>query len=575
MNRISRRLTFTFISQIVFVLVALAIGTIFFLVYVGMQLESEPELQQLSSSSNSTLRQTFSIENGKVLLDSNKISELEKRGEWLQIVDTHGKVLASSKLPSDVPSQYTPGQLVAFWQQSIPFPYELTISQEEKSGHTYFVLVGQKHDARQLAEKLALEWDGYQFSQRGEQLLKEANGALQIYSSSGEVIQKFGKVKKPKETLILDDLLGDEADNLRNNGGQYVYYDAEKQQTWVVEFASGAVMMAEDGDKTSYYIGKALLIYGVALILFIVATAFWYGKRFGQPFLYIVSLIQTLADGKYHEQDANKNGITLNRRGKMKRSYHLFREINNSLNDLKQKLEQNETLRKQIEQTREEWIVGVSHDLKTPLSSINGYAHVLESAPYNWSQEEFQRIGKTIREKSTFMSDLIDDLSLTYRLKNNALPMNRQIQEVNEIIRRAVIHFINDPQFTTYDISFYASEEPILYLLDMKWFTRIIDNMISNAIKHNPPRTKIDIIVQKESDNLFTVRINDSGNGMDQSTLDKLFERYYRGTNSEENTSGSGLGMSIAKQLTIAHGGEIFAYSKSGRGTTIVLNFYS
>ncbi|MEG0385547.1 MAG: HAMP domain-containing sensor histidine kinase [Solibacillus sp.] len=575
MHRISRRLTFTFISQIVFVLVALAIGTIVFLVYVGMQLESEPESQQVSSSSNSTLRQTFSIVNGKVLLDVNKISDLENRGEWLQIVDTHGEVLASSKLPADVPPQYTPGQLVAFWQQSIPFPYELTVSQEKKNGQTYIVLVGKKRTAKQFAEKLALEWDGYQFSQRGEQLMKEANGAVQIYSSSGEVIQKFGKIKKSKETLKLDDLLGDKADNLRNSGGQYVYYDAKKQQTWVVEFPSAAMKVADDGDKTSNYIGKALLIYGVALFLFIVATAFWYGKRFGRPFFYIVNFIQTLADGNYHEQDANKNDITLNRRGKMKRSYHLFKEINDSLNDLKQKLEQNETLRKQIEQTREEWIVGVSHDLKTPLSSINGYAHVLESAPYNWSQEEFQSIGKTLREKSTFMSDLIDDLSLTYRLKNNALPMDRQTQEVNEIIRRAVIHFINDPQFTTYDISFYASEVPILYRLDKKWFTRIIDNMISNAIKHNSPKTKIDIIVQKESDNFFTVHINDSGNGMDQSTLDKLFERYYRGTNSEENTSGSGLGMSIAKQLTLAHGGEIHAYSSPGNGTMIVLKFDS
>ena len=153
--------------------------------------------------------------------------------------------------------------------------------------------------------------------------------------------------------------------------------------------------------------------------------------------------------------------------------------------------------------------------------------------------------------------------------------MVRQTQEVNEVIRRAVIHFINDPQFTSYDITFHASEEPISYPLDMKWFTRIIDNMISNAIKHNPINTRIDIIVQKESDHYFTVRIQDNGIGMDSSTLEQLFERYYRGTNSEENTSGSGLGMSIAKQLTVAHGGEISASSTPGEGTVIVFKFYS
>jgi len=573
MNRISRRLAFTFISQIVFVLVALAIGTIIFLVYVGLQLESKPETQHVTSRSNSTLRQTFSIENGHVSLDANKISDIEKREEWLQIIDAHGNMLASSKLPSDVPTHYEAGQLIAFWQKSIPFPYELIISQEEKGGQTYFVVVGQKRPARQLAEKLPIEWDGKRLSQQGERLLEEAHGTLAIYSASREIIQQYGNVENPQAKLSLDHLLGDEADQLRNNGSQYIHFDAEKQQTWVIEVPFAAVKVGEGKHNT--YLGKAFLLYGVALILFIIATAFWYGKRFGQPVLYIVNFIQRLADGNYHEQEVKKKDKSLNRRGKKKRSFRLFREINDSLNELNQQLKQNEKLRKQIEQTREEWIVGVSHDLKTPLSSINGYAHVLESAPYNWSQEEFQQIGKTLREKSTFMSELIDDLSLTYRLKNNALPMVRQTQEVNEVIRRAVIHFINDPQFTFYNISFHASEEPISYPLDMKWFTRIIDNMISNAIKHNPTNTRIDIIVQKESDHYFTVRIQDNGIGMDSSTLDQLFERYYRGTNSEENTSGSGLGMSIAKQLTLAHGGEIAASSTPGEGTVIVLKFYS
>ncbi|MFJ7952802.1 sensor histidine kinase [Lysinibacillus sp. NPDC096418] len=574
MNRISRRLTFTFISQIVFVLVALAIGTIIFLVYVGMQLESEPETQQLSSSSNSALRQTFLIENDNVILESKSVSVIEKREEWLQILDSQGRMLASSNLPSDVPMRYTPGELMAFWQKSSPFPYDLTISQETKSGQTYFVVIGQKRPARQLAEKLSVEWDGHHLSQLGEQLLQESNGALQIFSASGEVVRNFGEVSEPIEKLNLENVLGNEADNLRNNGSQYVYYDPEKQQTWVVDLTLAPVKMAEVGDNTSFYIEKALLIYGVALIIFIVAIAFWYGKQFGQPFLYIINFIQRLADGNYNEQTKMKY-YTLNRRGKMKRSYQLLREVIDSLYGLKQKLEQNEMLRKQIEQTSEEWIVGVSHDLKTPLSSIKGYAHVLESAPYKWSQEEFQRIGKTLREKSTFMLELIDDLSLSYRLKNNALPMYCKNQDVNEVTRRSVLHFINDPQFTTYDFSFYDSEEPILYPLDIKWFTRIIDNMISNATKHNPPNTKIDIIVKKEHDNSFAVIIRDNGNGMDQSTLDKLFERYYRGTNSEENTIGSGLGMSIAKQLTLAHGGQIFVKSNLGDGTEIVLKFYN
>lgn len=195
MNRISRRLAFTFISQIVFVLVALAIGTIIFLVYVGLQLESKPETQHVTSRSNSTLRQTFSIENGHVSLDANKISDIEKREEWLQIIDAHGNMLASSKLPSDVPTHYEAGQLIAFWQKSIPFPYELIISQEEKGGQTYFVVVGQKRPARQLAEKLPIEWDGKRLSARGAAIGRNSRNASHLFSEWGDppTIRACGK----------------------------------------------------------------------------------------------------------------------------------------------------------------------------------------------------------------------------------------------------------------------------------------------------------------------------------------------------------------------------------------------
>ncbi|WP_274308982.1 sensor histidine kinase [Solibacillus daqui] len=537
-------------------------------------MEDEPETRHLSSDSNSSLWQTFSIEEGDVLLDSKWLSILEKQGKWLQVLDSHGRVLASSQLPSDVPSQYEIGALLAYWEKSMPFPYEIALSREEKDGQSYFVVVGQKSEARHLFERLIKEWNGLDLSQQGANLLEESHGSLQIFDVNGQRVQQYGYGKAVNTELVLDDLLGSKADELRENGKEYVYYDPTKRQTWVVEVDSASEDKQGVGDKLPQYMTKAISLYSIALLLFIVLASLWYGKRFGRPFLYIINFIQQLAEGNYRDmQDTKGRSYILDRRGKLKRSYRLFQEVNDSLQGLKQELQENEQLRKHIEQTREEWIVGVSHDLKTPLSSIKGYAHLLESAPYQWSQEEFQMIGKTLREKSTFMSELIDDLSITYRLKNNALPLERKPQEVNETIRRSVIHFMNDPQFTTYEISFHASEKTIMYPIDTKWFTRIIDNMISNAIKHNPPHTQIDIIVKTESEHGFSVTIRDHGYGMDQATLDNLFERYYRGTNSEENTSGSGLGMSIAKQLTVAHEGEISVISKQGYGTEIILYF--
>jgi signal transduction histidine kinase len=109
--------------------------------------------------------------------------------------------------------------------------------------------------------------------------------------------------------------------------------------------------------------------------------------------------------------------------GKWRRPYRLFPGVIASLNDLTRTLRQNEEMRRRLEQTREEWIAGVSHDLKTPLASIKGYAHMLEAPEYRWSDEEVREFAGVILEKSGYMEALIDDLSLTYRLKNGALPL--------------------------------------------------------------------------------------------------------------------------------------------------------
>ncbi|WP_214626573.1 HAMP domain-containing sensor histidine kinase [Paenibacillus agaridevorans] len=571
MNRIARRLTYTFIAQIAFIMAVLIVGTAVFLVYVGMQMEGETAARYATSESRSELRYSFSIDNSKVRLAPQWLSGMEERGEWIQVLDSGGGVLASSATPPDVPDRYAPGELVSFWQKDLAFPYDVTISREEKNGQSYVVVVGKKNAAKALFQLLRGEWDGEKLLAKGEQLLRQQSGGLQIYNAEGRLTRTYGEGKAAKPTMSLEDLLGNKADARRGRGREFIHYDPSAKQTWIVQADVGSAI---DDVKAAYPMGRLISLYGAGILLFVLLAAIWYAGRLGRPFRYIIVFIQKLAAGDYTElHDAKGRSYIMDRRGKLKRSFRVFREVVDSLNGLMKQLRQNEHLRAQSERTREEWIVGISHDLKTPLSSIKGYAHLFESAHYPWSEEELRMIGKTLREKSGFISELIDDLNLTYRLKNDALPLERKRLEVNEVVRRTVVHFINDPQNEAYEITFRPSHRPILFSLDPKWFTRIIDNMISNALKHNPPDIRIDITVGEEADHWFSIAIKDNGIGMDQATLDNLFDRYFRGTNSEEKTIGSGLGMSIAKQLTLAHGGEITVSSTQEIGTEIVLRF--
>ncbi|RAP25756.1 hypothetical protein C2W64_02371 [Brevibacillus laterosporus] len=110
-------------------------------------------------------------------------------------------------------------------------------------------------------------------------------------------------------------------------------------------------------------------------------------------------------------------------------------------------------------------------------------------------------------------------------------------------------------------------------------FQRMVDNVIANAILHNPVGTPIEIcLVACETDGLdvegFSLTIRDCGTGMEPEVTQQLFERYYRGTNTEGLTQGTGLGMAIAKKLALAHGGEIQVASELGQGTTIQFTFH-
>jgi signal transduction histidine kinase len=293
-------------------------------------------------------------------------------------------------------------------------------------------------------------------------------------------------------------------------------------------------------------------------------------EKFGMPLITMMKWIQNLSSGNF-QQPYNSHGdpVLTNKKGKLKRKFRLYKDLIANLSQLTDTLNQNERHQKQMVTTREEWISGLSHDLKTPLASISGYAHMLEADTYTWSKEETKQFAGIITEKSSYMKKLIEDLTLTYRLKNQALPIAKEKTDMNELLRRTVIHFINDQANSQMKFHFRPHEESLHAEVDPKWFQRILDNLLANAIKYNPPGTEITVSLSLIEQHLIVITIEDNGQGINKETLDQLFQRYYRGTNTDETSTGSGLGMAITKQLIELHCGSINVSSITGKGTKV------
>ena len=253
----------------------------------------------------------------------------------------------------------------------------------------------------------------------------------------------------------------------------------------------------------------------------------------------------------------------------------VFRDLYNSLNELNGEIRASDRLREKTETIRREWISNITHDLKAPLSPIKGYAEILhddtEKAPV-----ECRRYAGIMLKNAAYMENLIDDLKLTWQLENDMLPINRQEQNIVRFLRELSIDILNRPKYEERTIAFQCSEnitdETAIFSFDKKLFTRTFQNLIINAFVHGGKDTEVTVQISV-SDCWLNINLSDNGIGMSAEETDQLFDRYYRGTNTESKSEGTGLGLAIAKSIIELHGGTISVTSSPGAGTAFLIRF--
>ncbi|PFF03540.1 two-component sensor histidine kinase [Bacillus cereus] len=573
----NKRLIIQFIMQHVFVLVTLLIAVVAAFTYLIFLLTSTLYEPNIPDSDSFTISRYISSEDGHISLQSEVQDLIKEKNDWLQVVDENGKILYHFNTPNDVPDAYTKTSLVAYIQHHIESNYKFTYWEIELEEKKALVIYGGMLKSNALLtaiqkEHSSLTMDSFALTDQEKQLLSKEKATLQIFNQNGEEVFSYPTGKKKTFSAIQIALNEKEPWNHKENTSSF--YDANSGNLLVVTAKNEHYYPddeIEDVFTKKFLIGCGLIL--LIVFVYLVILSIWYGNKFGKPLLHAMRWLKNIAGGKYEEPISKKGKpVRFRRSGKEKWSFRLFRDVTSSLEHLSITLKKNDAMRQVLQQTREEWITGLTHDLKTPLSSIYGYALLLESNQYNWTDRDIQQFGSVMKEKSQYMTTLIDDLSLTYQLKNNSLPAQHVNVEINQFVQKVLLQFINNPTLQNQNIEFVPSSNKIQYFIEEKWFQRIIENLLVNAVKHNNETTTV-IVKLSQNANSFTLSISDDGKGMDEKTKELLFERYYRGTNTEESNIGTGLGLAIAKQLVHAHNGTISVDSALGKGTTIILVF--
>jgi signal transduction histidine kinase len=221
-----------------------------------------------------------------------------------------------------------------------------------------------------------------------------------------------------------------------------------------------------------------------------------------------------------------------------------------------------------LDQMKDEFIASVSHEFRTPLTSIRGYAELLKEEDLVAEQRDYVNV---IDRNSARLASLVEDLLLMAQIQSGGLPLDLNEVILNDLIARA--GEAAKPFAASKHIDLDIDTEPDLVTTqaDAERLGQVLDNLVSNAIKYTPNGGGVSITMTHTGDDA-TIAISDTGIGIPQAEQAQMFSRFFRTSNARDSgIEGSGLGLAITRGIVEAHGGTIGFDSVEGVGTTFRL----
>lgn len=225
------------------------------------------------------------------------------------------------------------------------------------------------------------------------------------------------------------------------------------------------------------------------------------------------------------------------------------------------------TEQEKIDMERREFVANVSHELRTPLTTMRSYLEALAEGA--WKDEEIApNFLETTRNETERMIRLVNDLLQLSRMDSVDYRLSKEWVNFPVFFNRIIDRFeMTKSQYVTFVRE--VDEDAIFVEIDEDKITQVLDNIISNAMKYSPEGGTITFRTELSEDKI-TLSISDEGVGIPKDNLEKIFDRFYRVDKARtRKLGGTGLGLAIAKEMVNAHGGEIWATSVEGKGTTI------
>lgn len=405
------------------------------------------------------------------------------------------------------------------------------------------------------------------YSELNEDVLIKLNGFIEVLDSKRNVIDRIGEVSNEEnlrdsyseyellQTISMSD----------KNEKYFVLVDTVEEKddfkTILLRVPKNKVSLAINIFSVPYSLGKPLIklyikVISIALILFIisiVAYSIWTAQKLKKPLTKIDDALGRVIDGDYEEKlvlDGEKEFIV----------------ISDTINYLIDKLKASREENKRLEESKTRMLIDLSHDIKTPLTTIRGFSAALYENIIE--DDEKERYYKTIYNKSEKVGELVDDLFEFVKLESVQYKLNLEAIDICEFLRQLIVEYFDEISEKEFDLVVNIPEVVINIKVDKRLFKRVISNLIENSIKYNPKGTRLKIEL-RDLGKFVVIEVSDNGIGIPDEIKETLFDPFVRGDFSRKSDGGSGLGLSIAKKIIENHNGEISVLERNGDEKTI------
>ncbi len=487
------------------------LGVIGVFVVVNWAVSSE----NTKMSEESILNYEHSLVDGAY--SSIPIEKFAGKNGWLEIVDKDGNVIYTTR---DERGGYTKGELD--WIQKFGSNEEIELH-ELSDGPYYYLIIKTYYD------------------ENGD----KQDQFLALSSTYGVLAGNIPTTGKTTFTRREFDFLTYNGTHGKETLTKYSFIGGDGENYYAI------ILNQNENRNTATYIVAIILACAIIALFVVVMVLYitYINKHVKKPLAVLSNAMKSFATGE--------NRAHLDYKGSKE-----FEHLYDSFNEMVDLLGASESQRKALSEDKQRMLAGLSHDLKTPITIIQGFTKAIKDGLV--SEEDKQKYLQIILNKSTQMSDLVNQFYEYNKLEHPDFVLNCQPTDVAELARTYLARIYDEFELRGYNLNAQITEEKLVCNVDSSQIMRVLENLAGNFFKYTPKGSTLSVAVDRDGDDVV-IHICDDGPGISDESREDVFEAFVVGEKSR-NKQGSGLGLAVCKKIIEMHGGSITLAQEATEG---------